>query len=165
VERDLPVSAEFLRDFTTRWGQAWNSHRTEDVLGLLTDDIEWDDTVFRPEVIHGASGVRTYVEAIWRVMPDVQFEEVQLFTAPDDGRGLFLFRQSGSAPERYGAGRGFATLGCDVFLGFRGGRLSQYLAQYELTEMMRQFGALPPRGDRTGSSYLLSLLGRGASNR
>jgi hypothetical protein len=57
----------------------------------------------------------------------------------------------------FGAGR-FATHGCDIFLEFRGQKLSRYLAQYEITEMMRQYGALPPRGDLIGGSYLLSLM-------
>ena len=161
MQHDAPLSTEFLREFATRWGDAWNSHRTDDVLALVTDDVEWDDTVFWPHVVHGVAGLRTYVDEIWRMMPDVHFDEVQLFTAADDGRALFLFRQSGSAPERFGR-LPFSTLGCDIFLGFRDGRLCRYLAQYELTEMMRQFDALPGRGERTGSSYLLSLLGRGA---
>ena len=32
-------------------------------------------------------------------MPDVEFEEVQFFTAPDDGRALYLFRQRATAPR------------------------------------------------------------------
>jgi hypothetical protein len=33
------------------------------------------------------------------------------------------------------------------------------MAQYEITDMMRQFGMLPPRGQRIGGAYLLSLSG------
>jgi predicted ester cyclase len=146
-----------LRDFGTRWGAAWNSHDTDQVLALLDPDIEWDDTVFWPRVIVGIAGMREYVDTIWKVMPDVRFEEVQFFTAPDDGRALFLFRQSGSAPARFGPGR-FETYGCDIFLEFNNQKLSRYLAQYDITEMMRQYGALPPRADLIGGSYLLSLM-------
>jgi predicted ester cyclase len=153
----LALSPEFLRDFGTRWGAAWNSHDTDQVLALLDPDIEWDDTVFWPRVIVGIAGMREYVDTIWKVMPDVRFEEVQFFTAPDDGRALFLFRQSGSAPARFGPGR-FETYGCDIFLEFNNQKLSRYLAQYDITEMMRQYGALPPRGDLIGGSYLLSLM-------
>ena len=151
---------EFLRDFGNRWDAAWNSHDSEKVLDLLDAEIVWDDTVFWPRVIEGIGEMREYVDAIWRVMPDVQFEEVQFFTAPSDGRALYLFRQNASAPKRFGSGR-FETYGCDIFLRFRDGKLAQYLAQYEITEMMRQCGALPPRGDLVGGSYLLSLLNRG----
>ncbi|HJT95363.1 MAG TPA: nuclear transport factor 2 family protein [Mycobacterium sp.] len=151
------LSPVFLRDFGNRWDAAWNSHDTNRVLELLDVDITWDDTVFWPSVIEGIGGMRDYVDTIWKVMPDVVFEEVQFFTAPDEGRALYLFRQSGSAPERYGGGR-FATYGCDIFLRFNKGKLAHYLAQYEMTEMMRQYGALPPRKNLLGGSYLLSLM-------
>ncbi len=156
ADHDRPLDWDFLRDFGTRWEHAWNSHDTEDVLALLHPDIVWEDTVFWPTVIDGKEGTRAYIDMIWKVMPDVHFAEVQFFSAPQDGRALYLFRQSGSAPARYGEGR-FETYGCDIFLGFRDGLLSRYLAQYEITEMMRQYGALPPRGDLIGGSYLLSL--------
>lgn len=160
---DEPLSEQFLRDFGNRWDRAWNSHDTDRVLALLHPEIRWEDTVFWPEVINGIAGMPAYVDMIWKVMPDVQFEELQFFTAPADGRAMYLFRQSGSAPARFGDGR-FSTYGCDIFLGFRDGRLSQYLAQYEITEMMRQYGALPPRNGLIGGSYLLSLLRGGPAS-
>jgi hypothetical protein len=161
TDSTTPLSGEFLRDFGNRWDRAWNSHDTDEVLALLHPDIVWDDNVFWPTVIEGKSGMPTYIDTIWKVMPDVEFEEVQFFSAPQDGRALYLFRQSGSAPARYGKGR-FQTYGCDIFLEFRDGLLSRYLAQYDITEMMRQYGALPPRGNLIGGSYLLSLMGDNA---
>jgi hypothetical protein len=161
TDSTTPLSGEFLRDFGNRWDRAWNSHDTDEVLALLHPDIVWDDTVFWPTVIEGKPGMPTYIDTIWKVMPDVQFEEVQFFSAPQDGRALYLFRQTGSAPARYGNGR-FQTYGCDIFLEFRDGLLSRYLAQYDITEMMRQYGALPPRGNQIGGSYLLSLMGDNA---
>ena len=152
-----PLGYDFLRDFGTRWDAAWNSHSTDEVLDLLHPEIVWEDTVFWPRVIEGKAGMPAYIDMIWKVMPDVRFDEVQFFSAPEDGRALYLFRQSGSAPARFGRGH-FETYGCDIFLGFKDGLLSRYLAQYEITEMMRQYGALPPRGDLVGGSYLLSLM-------
>lgn len=96
-DTDRSLSVEFLRDFGTRWDAAWNSHRTEDVLALLHPDIVWDDTVFWPRVIEGKTDMPRYIDAIWTVMPDVRFTEVQFFTAPEEGRALYLFRQTGSA--------------------------------------------------------------------
>lgn len=147
----------FLREFATRWLAAWNSHDTEQVLAIVHEDIVWEDTVFWTEVIHGRDALRAYVDRIWRAMPDVSFEEVQLFTAP--GRAVVLFRQEGHGPARLDSTRRFETYGCDIFLEFADGLLSRYLAQYEITDMMRQLGALPPRDGRIGGAYLLSLLG------
>ena len=147
-----------LREFGTRWLEAWNSHDTEQVLALLHPDLVWEDTVFWPHVITDREEMTRYVDRIWQVMPDVEFEEVQLFTAPADGRALVLFRQRGSGPPQLAGEARFETYGCDIFLEFRDGRLVHYLAQYEITDMMRQLGALPPRNGKVGGAYLMSLL-------
>lgn len=154
-------TAEFLRQFGTDWLAAWNSHDTEQVLAMMHPEIVWEDTVFWTDVIHGREELREYVERIWKAMPDVHFEEIQLFTAPADGRGLVLFRQEGSGPPQLDPTRRFSTYGCDIFLEFTDGLLSHYLAQYEINEMMRQLGALPPRNGKIGGAYLLSLRGQG----
>lgn len=150
----------FLRRFATDWLTAWNSHDTDQVLALLHPDIVWEDTVFWTDVIHGRDAMREYVERIWQAMPDVRFEEVQLFTAPDAERAIVLFRQEGSGPAKLDPTRRFSTYGCDIFLEFRDGLLARYLAQYEITDMMRQLGALPPRDGKIGGAYLMSLLGK-----
>ncbi|MFY9926700.1 MAG: nuclear transport factor 2 family protein [Streptosporangiaceae bacterium] len=162
------TSAAFLRDFADRWLTAWNSHDTGTVLALLHPDVQWDETVFWPHPLHGREAVRAYVDAIWRAMPGYSVSEVQLFTATDDGRALVLFRQRGAAPSGLGtqqrssgqgsSGQGFDVQGCDIFLGFRDGLLAHYTAAFEIVDMLRQLGALPPRGDRKGGAYLLSLL-------
>ncbi|MFC3712936.1 nuclear transport factor 2 family protein [Sphingoaurantiacus capsulatus] len=151
------ITAAFARDFGTRWEAAWNSHDTDQVLALLHPDIRWNDTVFWPEVIHGHADMRKYIEKIWAVMPDVHFREVQFFTAVEDGRALYLFEQTAAAPPASGLDTTATTYGCDIFLGFRDGLLADYMAQYEIAEMMRQFGMLPPRKGRIGGAYLLSL--------
>lgn len=156
------LGPEFLRKFATDWLAAWNSHDTEQVLAVIHPDIMWEDTVFWPEVIHGREALREYVERIWKAMPDVHFAEIQLFTAPDDGRAVVLFQQEGSGPPQLDASRRFTTYGCDIFLEFTDGLLSQYLGQYEISDMMRQLGALPPRDGKVGGAYLLSLLHRPA---
>ncbi len=155
---DTALTAEFVRDFGNRWEAAWNSHDTEEVLSLLHPDIRWNDTIFWPELIHGKGAMRAYVDKIWAVMPDVHFKEVQLFTAPEAGRALYLFEQTATAPPSWGSDKAASTFGCDIFLGFRDGLLADYMAQYELTSMMRQFDMLPPRGKRVGGAYLLSLM-------
>jgi steroid delta-isomerase-like uncharacterized protein len=158
-----PVSAAFVRDFADRWLAAWNSHDTDTVLTLLHPDVCWDERVFWAHPLRGREAVRAYVDAIWRAMPGYEVAEIQLFTATDDGRALVLFRQRGGAPAALGADRRFEVQGCDIFLGFRDGLLSHYTAAFEIADMLRQLGALPPRGDLKGGAYLLSLLaGAGA---
>ena len=154
------ASAEFLRDFADRWLAAWNSQDTATVLALLHPDVEWDETIFWPHALHGREAVRSYVDAIWAAMPEYHVREVQLFTAPPDGRALVLFRQTGAAPPGLGTGGRFDVQGCDIFLGFDDGLLSAYTASFEIAGMLRQLGALPPRGSLKGGAYLLSLRNR-----
>ena len=151
------VDDAFLRAFADRWLAAWNSGDTEQVLALLHPGVEWDETVFWPHPLAGRDAVRGYVDAIWRAMPEYEVTEVQLFTAVADGRALVLFRQRGAAPAALGTQRRFDVQGCDIFLGFRDGPLSHYTASFEIAGMLEQLGALPPRGDRKGGAYLLSL--------
>lgn len=155
------VSPAFLRDFADRWLAAWNSHDTDTVLALLHPDVEWHETVFWPHPLAGRESVRAYVDAIWRAMPGYQVDELQLFTAPGDGRALVLFRQRGTAPPAlrpaFATSGRFEVQGCDIFLAFRDGLLSDYTAVFEIAGMLQQLGALPPRGDRNGGAYLLSL--------
>jgi hypothetical protein len=162
IPKGDPVTEEFLRDFCHRWAAAWNSLDTGTVMRLMHPDIVWEDLVFWPRVIHGREELREYVDTIYRVMPDVRFEEVQTFTAPADGRALFLFQQTCSAPASFGTGKTATTYGCDILLAFKDGLLSRYLAQYDLVQIMSQFDVLPPRADRIGGAYLLSLLHAGA---
>ncbi|MEQ9661429.1 MAG: nuclear transport factor 2 family protein [Parasphingopyxis sp.] len=153
------ITDGFVREFGSAWEAAWNSHDTERVLALLHPEIRWNDTVFWPEIIHGRNAMQAYVDKIWEVMPDVHFKEVQLFSAVDAGRALYLFEQTASAPPSTRIDKTATTFGCDIFLGFRDGLLSDYMAQYEIADMMRQFEMLPPRNGRVGGAYLLSLMG------
>ena len=156
----MSLDHEFFAGFAARWIAAWNSRTTDNVLKLLHPAIVWDEQIFWPEVLQGRESVRAYVDAIWLAMPSYHVEEVQLFTAPADGRALVLFRQFGEAPAALGAGGGFEKNGCDIFLGFNEGLLSHYTATYDIVDMLRQLGALPPRRDLKGGAYLMSLTGR-----
>lgn len=155
----MSVDTAFLHDFCTRWLEAWNSHDTDRVLALLHPDIQWDDRTFWTSVLQGHQSMRTYIDKIWTAMPDVLYEETERFFAPDKMRALVLFRHRGSAPAKLGAPGTFDTHGCDIFLEFKDGKLSKYLASYDIVEMMCQLGALPPRGEKIGGAYLLSLRG------
>jgi steroid delta-isomerase-like uncharacterized protein len=156
------VTPEFLHSFAEDWLRAWNSHDTEQVFALLDDDVVWDDRVFWPSVIHGKDELRSYMDKIWQAMPDVAWTEIERFVNPDHTRGLVLFEQTGGAPAALNTDRRFRSHGCDIFLSFSDGRLAHYLGAYDIVGMLEQLGALPPRGTRTGSGYVMSLLRSGS---
>ena len=149
---------DFLHGFADRWLAAWNSRDTEQVLALLHDDIEWDDRVFWPEVIHGRTAMREYVDKIWQAMPDVHFDEIERSFSADAARGIVLFRQTGHGPAALNPDKSFDQHGCDIFLKFTEGKLAHYLSSYDIVGMLEQLGALPARGGRLGGAFVLSLL-------
>ncbi|QTI69020.1 nuclear transport factor 2 family protein [Gordonia polyisoprenivorans] len=151
---------DFLDDFSTRWLAAWNSHSTDRILDLLHPDIIWDDRTFWPDIINGISGMPAYVDKIWEAMPDVAFEEIERFGSADRKRGIVLFRQFGHGPAKLNPDATFDSHGCDIFLEFKDGKLASYKSAYDISDMLRQLGALPERGQLLGGAYLMSLLRR-----
>lgn len=155
----VTAHTDFLGAFADGWLAAWNSHDTEQVLALAHPDIQWDDRTFWPDVIHGIEGLREYTDAIWRAMPDVRFDELGRFFAPDAEQGIVLFRQTGSAPPRLRTDKRFDSHGCDIFLRFEDGLLREYLASYDISRMLEQLGSLPPRDGKLGGAWLVSAAG------
>ena len=154
----MPEHHEFLGDFTDRWEAAWNAHDPEEILGLFASRFTWEDPTFWPNTITTRDELRRYIDKVFDVMPDVHFDQLGRFFDPDQCRGIYLFQQTGSPPQQFPDLKPFRTHGCDIFLDFVDGGLSHYLACYDITEMMRQMGMLPPRAGKIGGAYHLSLL-------
>ena len=138
--------------------EEWNRHDTDGLIALTSPDLVWEDLTFWPAVITDHGELRRYIDKIFSIMPDVTFEERSRFFHPDECQATVLWRMEGSGPPRIAPDKRFAFEGCDIFLGFRQGKLAHYQAAYDITGMMRQLEMLPPRGDRIGGAYFLSLL-------
>ena len=65
-------SLDWIRDFTTQWLEAWNSHEPARLLALMTEDIEYRDDSWH-KTMRGHADVREFLEAIWRATPDMTF--------------------------------------------------------------------------------------------
>lgn len=153
---------EELASFCDRWFAALDARDTEAVLGLVTDDIVWDDRVFWPEVVHGRAELRIYLDTVWKTTPDYSVVELDRFVNADGTGAVVLWRQTGRAPDHVGtSGAEFSFEGCDVFRSFRGGQLAHYQAGYEIVDMCRQVGLLPAREGRLGAAYLMHLASSG----
>lgn len=146
-----------LDAFCDRWDAALSSRSTEAMLQLTTPDVVWDDTVFWPHVVHGHDELRTYLNTVWKTTPGYQYYEVGRFFAPTGDSAVVLWGQRGSGTRAATPGATFDFQGCDVFRRFDGDRLAHYQAAYEITDMARQLGLLPPRNGQLGVQYLRSL--------
>src|SRR5204863_7757048 len=90
------VSSEWVEEFLERWAGAWNSHEPERLLGLMTEDIVYDDSAW-PETMRGHADVRRFLDSTWRAFPDLTFEAVgSPLIAGDGPRAAFWWRGLGT---------------------------------------------------------------------
>jgi steroid delta-isomerase-like uncharacterized protein len=130
--------------------KAWNSHKVEKLLSLMTDDVIYDDASWATEM-HGHADVRAFLESTWRAVPDLSFKH----------EDTVLVDASGTRTARYWTGKGTHTGPWDPpglrptgrsfkfhgasFLESRDGKLSRIRVVYDVTDVMRQLGVLPGR--------------------
>jgi len=96
AETHASPSIEWIREFTQRWLEAWNSHEPDRVLALMTEDIEYRDDSW-PTTMHGHADVREFLEAIWRATPDMTFELLAgPYVIPGEPRAAFHWRGGGT---------------------------------------------------------------------
>jgi steroid delta-isomerase-like uncharacterized protein len=147
------VSEEFLADFLPRWEAAWNSHRHEALLELMTDDIVYEDSAW-PRPMRGHADVREFLDFTWRAFPDMRFEMT-------DGPYLDPHRPAAAAywrgyathtgpidpPGMPATGKRVEFHGAD-FHEYRDGKVARLRIVFDMVDVMRQLGALPQPGSR-----------------
>lgn len=145
--------AEWVRGFITRWLAAWNSHRPERILELLTEDVELRDDSW-PKTMHGHADVREFLEALWRAIPDLTFELLEgPYLVPGQPRAAIHWRGSGTftgvmePPGFAPTGRRWEIDGAD-FQEYRGDRMSKVRVAFDMMSVARQLGVMPPTGSR-----------------
>jgi steroid delta-isomerase-like uncharacterized protein len=145
------VDPSWLEDFVQRWTDAWNGHRAEPLLDLMTPDIVYDDSAW-PRTMRGHSDVREFAEHTWTAFPDLRFEVLD---------GPFLHQ---SEPQATAYWRGFATHTGPIdppgipatgrrieFTGFdfheyRDGKVARLVITFDMADVARQLGLLPAPG-------------------
>jgi steroid delta-isomerase-like uncharacterized protein len=146
---DLDWLASFAEDYLA----AWNSHEPERLFALMAQDIVYDDTAW-PTQMHGPAGIRPFLESTWRALPDLRFELVEgPYVVPGKPKAAFHWRgfatfsgplePPGFAPT----GRRAEFEGVD-FHEYRDGKLARLRIDFDLMDVSRQIGLMPPRGSR-----------------
>jgi nuclear transport factor 2 (NTF2) superfamily protein len=54
--------------FEHRFPDAWNSHHTDRVIVLMTEDIAYHDDAW-PKTMRGHAEVREFLDALWKAFP------------------------------------------------------------------------------------------------
>ncbi len=159
-------SIEWLHDFMRRWQDAWNSHKIDGVLALMTEDVEARDDSW-PKLMRGHADVREFLEAIWKAMPDMTFEVLSgpyVITgepcAAFNWRGWATLTGPLEPPGFAPTGRRWEIDGGD-FYEFHDGRVCKVRTAYDVLSVSRQLGLLPPAGGR--AERTLAMAQRSAS--
>jgi steroid delta-isomerase-like uncharacterized protein len=147
------MSIESIRDFTSRWLEAWGSHEPDRVLELLTEDVEVRDDSW-PRTMHGHADVREFLDALWRAIPDMKFELVDgPYVIAGEPRAALHWRGSGTftgpmdPPGFAPTGRQWEVDGVD-FQEFRDGRICRLRVAFDMMTLARQLGLMPAPGSR-----------------
>jgi predicted ester cyclase len=157
VWTDQTVDEAFLADFFARWEQAWSSGDPTAVAELLTDDVIFQSSDV-PGTLHGRPEALGYLNMLFRTFPDQRLEVLEFYRTADGlgaadrvhwgGTMLGPFEPPGYAPT----GRWVEMTAFGGFR-FREGRVSWFQAVFDMLDIGRQIGAVPPQGsmaDRMG---------------
>ena len=142
-----------LREFVRRYEQAWNGCDTAAMAELITDDIVWADPAM-PEPARGIPAVQEFMRASFRAFPDLHFGEpdppamavngdLVLWAWYMEGTNRGAIDPPGFAPT----GRRMRVEGVDQWT-MRDGRIARYRAFYDMNDLARQLGIVPPPASR-----------------
>jgi steroid delta-isomerase-like uncharacterized protein len=144
------VTAE-LRAFADRYTEAWNRCDTAAMAELITDDIVWEDPAL-PEPARGIAEVQEFMRVSFRAFPDLRFSEPDPPAVAVNGDlVLWVWHMEGThqgaidPPGFAPTGRTIAVDGVDQWT-MRDGRIARYRAFYDMNDLARQLGIVPPAG-------------------
>lgn len=155
VEEVAGLDLAFVQQFSERYLAAWNSHQPEQVLSLMTEDVVYEDAGWPGGEIRGHRGVRGFLEATWRAVPDSKTTlEEGVLLDPVSPRAVGYWHMTGTntgrsdPPGLLATERRISNHGATL-LEFREGKVSRVRVIYDAAESLRQLGILPKGGSRS----------------
>jgi steroid delta-isomerase-like uncharacterized protein len=147
------LDRQWVDDFAHRWEDAWNSHQPDRLLGLMAEDIVYDDSAW-PTTMVGHADVRAFLDSSWRAFPDLRFEMLDgPFLAPGEPKASFWWRGTGTFTGPLDP-PGFAPTGDRIefegadFHEYRDGRVARLRIVFDMLDVARQLGTMPKPGTR-----------------
>ena len=142
-----------LQTFKERYTAAWNGREINTMPELLAEDIVWVDPAL-PVPALGVAAVQEFMRASFETFPDLYFTEPDPphFIASGDlvawGWRMEGTMTGDSDPPGFAAtGRKMRVDGVDLWT-MRDGKIYRYHAFYDLMDLARQLGIMPPTGSR-----------------
>ncbi len=147
------VDKEWVGEFAQRWLEGWNSHDPDRLLALMTDDIVYDDSAW-PTQMRGQADVREFLAHTWTALPDMRFEVVDgPYLMPGEPKAAFYWRGTAThtgpidPPGLAPTGKSIEFYGLDTHE-YRDGKVARLRIVFDMSDVMRQLGVLPPPGGR-----------------
>lgn len=148
----MTVDTSTLQGLTQRYAAAWNGRDSSAMDALITDDIVWFDPAL-PAALRSKAEVRGFMEDSWRSFPDLRFSDADPpFLVEQGDRIAWAWRMQGtfsgaplSPPGFAATGRALDVEGVDRWE-LREGRIARYRAYYDVNDLARQLGIVPPAG-------------------
>ena len=147
------LDSKWVEDFAQRWLDGWNSHEPDTLLALMTDDIVYDDSAW-PTQMRGHGDVREFLEHTWAALPDLRFELVDgPYVMAGKPRAAFYWRGTAThqgtidPPGLNATGKHLEFEGTDTHE-YSDGKVARLRIVFDMADVMRQLGVLPPQGSR-----------------
>lgn len=151
-ESSATIAPELL-EFIGRYEAAWNGCDTDAMAGLLSEDVVWSDPAL-PEPARGIPAVQEFMRSSFRSFPDLTFSQPDPPAIAVNGDTvLWAWRMHGTnggpidPPGFAATGRTIELDGIDQWT-LRDGRIAVYRAYYDMNDLARQLGIVPPAGSR-----------------
>lgn len=145
------IDPAFAEEFDRRFREAFSAHDADGLLALLAEDVTYIDPSW-PREMHGHAEVREYLESTWRSSSDMRVEHVEAGMLDQTGpRTARRWRLTGTndgvwdPPGLKPSGRRMVIEGAALFE-YRGERASEVRMYFDVADVMRQLGVLPPVG-------------------
>ena len=142
-----------LREFIERYEAAWDGHDPNAISELLTEDVVWTDPAL-PEPARGIPAVREFMRSSFVAFPDLSFSQPDPPAIAANGDVvMWAWHMRGTnsgpidPPGFAATGRTISVDGVDQWT-MRDGRIAVYRAYYDMNDLARQLGLVPPAGSR-----------------
>lgn len=146
------VKVAQARELHEQLAAAWNSHKVERVLSMMTAEVIYDDASW-PTQMRGHDDVRAFLQSTWRAVPDLSFKHDDDVMVDESGTKSARHWSATAThtgpwdPPGLGpTGRHIAFDGATL-LETRDGKICRIQVIYDVTGIMRQAGVLPKPGN------------------
>jgi len=106
--------------FVARFNTVWNGHDLDGILAMMTDDVVFEASFGKDPWgarVAGRTAVREFLEDMFRRIPDVRWDEIRHYAAPELAVVEWLTTGTPRGGTRY------EVQGCDV-LALRSGKIA-----------------------------------------